>query len=279
MLTFSCRLCKCERYEIIAASDQIRFKCFGHKKQIVKCTRCELVQLFPFWNSKELDFLYNGYSLKSDFSGQKKTKNVNKYVEKYVKRHDRILEIGAGGGDDLFYLKNKGYNIVGIDKDPSVCDGVNILNFSVDNLCDREFDFIYGIHLLEHIEDPSAFISEVHRLLASGGKFLFEIPNVDDPLLSLYHSKAYNAFYWYPFHLFCYSSGTIAKLFSQASSLFEIQILLKQRYGVFNHLRWLLFKKPGNFNPKVPVVDHIYEYILKRKNVSDTLIVVGQKKF
>ena len=70
----------------------------------------------------------------------------------------------------------------------------------------------------------------------------------------------------------------LEKLLRRFSNV-EFKINLKQRYGLINHLRWLLFKKPGNFNNSIPIVDSIYKLILTRLfGVSDTLVIVGQKK-
>jgi hypothetical protein len=122
------------------------------------------------------------------------------------------------------------------------------------------------------------FMRNVYRLLNPGGNFLFEMPNVNDPLLALYSNDAYHKFYWYPFHLFFYSPKTIAKLFSSMFNMFNVQVLLKQRYGIINHLRWVLRGKPGNFNAKIPILDSIYEKVLKSYNMSDTLIITGSRK-
>jgi hypothetical protein len=60
--------------------------------------------------------------------------------------------------------------------------------------------------------------------------------------------------------------------------MFNVQVLLKQRYGIINHLRWVLRGKPGNFNAKIPILDSIYEKVLKSYNMSDTLIITGSRK-
>jgi len=276
-MCFKCNLCKHKNYKVITDSHTIRFKCFGHDKKIIQCSNCELVQLFPFWKPEELEVLYDNYNSKSDFKGQKKKKNINYYIEDYMNKSDRILEIGASRGDDLFYFKENEYDIMGIDKDSSVCDGLNIFNMDIKDLHVQPFDFIYGIHLFEHIDDPISFIKEVYRLLKPGGRFLFEMPNVDDPLLTLYKNKAYGKFYWYPFHLFFYNQKTLNKLFSKFDYSFNMKIWLKQRYGIINHLRWIFCGRPGSFNPRIPLIDGIYERFLQLYKVSDTIVVTGRK--
>jgi hypothetical protein len=53
---------------------------------------------------------------------------------------------------------------------------------------------------------------------------------------------------------------------------------LEQRYGIVNHLRWVLFRKPGNYNPDIPMVDMIYKsFFEKVLKISDTMIFTGEK--
>jgi hypothetical protein len=39
-----------------------------------------------------------------------------------------------------------------------------------------------------------------------------------------------------------------------------------------------MFKRPGNFNRNIPVLDDIYKFVITRVfKVSDTLLVIGEK--
>lgn len=270
---FSCEICRNNRCVVIANKDQMRFACFGHYKWVVRCSNCGLVQLFPQWTENKLANLYQAYSAKKDFVGQKKTKHIDYYLEEHFEKGTKILEIGTGRGDNLFYFKDKGYDILGIDVDPTVCDGKHILNRQLHDVSGK-FDFIYAIHLFEHIKRPDEFIKDMRQALKKGGRFLLEVPSIRDPLIYLYKNKAYGKFYYYPFHLFFYEQETIKKLFARCG--IDVKVILKQRYGIINHLRWLFLGKPGNWNPKIPILDDIYSKCLKRLGISDTIIVLGQ---
>jgi hypothetical protein len=59
----------------------------------------------------------------------------------------------------------------------------------------------------------------------------------------------------------------------------EVNISLFQRYGLINHLRWLIFGRPGNFNRNIPIIDGIYKLaLIEMLKSSDTLIITGTKK-
>lgn len=48
---------------------------------------------------------------------------------------------------------------------------------------DESFDLVTANMVLEHIEDPNAVFTEVARVLAPGGHFVFVTPNLQNPLV------------------------------------------------------------------------------------------------
>ena len=278
--TFTCYLCKSKEHIIIARKEEIRFGCYGFQKQVIRCAQCGLVQLYPFWTTEELHDLYSRYSQKVDFPGYKAKESFIPYLGKrYFKKSDFVLEIGCGPGDTLKRLRKTGYNIIGIDKDPTVCDGEAVLNYDYKDfiLHKGKFDFIYAIHVFEHIPDPCKFIEWISEKLKEKKRFLLEVPSVDDPLLKIYKVERFNDFYWYPYHSFFYNKDSLEKIFRKCPGV-RIKIRPFQRYGLINHLRWLFLKRPGNFNPNIPILDNIYKLILTRLlKASDALIVTGEK--
>jgi len=279
-MSFKCNLCEKHNGKVLANADQIRFGCYGYDKKIIECCDCGLVQLYPQWTKKELEDMYEKYSLKKDFDGYKPVKTITRYLPTYISKKDFVLEIGCGRGDNVKWLKGKGYDVIGIDRDPSVQDYNNVLNYEFEEFeIWKQFDFIYAIHVLEHVEEPISFLNKIVDGLADGGKCLLEIPNVEDPLLTLYKNKAYEKFAWYPYHIYCYSAKTIKDLMGKIEGL-DVKIIRKQRYGVLNHLRWLIKGKPGNINFHIPFIDDIYKIVLTKVfKVSDTLVVFAQKKY
>lgn len=257
-----CYLCGSTLVDVIAKQEEIRFGCFASGKQIYQCRSCGLVQLFPQWTSEEMEELYRNYWNKVDFLGQKRKVKISKYLTKYIRKAERVLEVGSGHGDNLVYLRTEGYKqSFGIDKaiKPRWGSKMDYRN------CKFRADVIYAIHLLEHLPDPRKFIKWIGK-----ARFILEIPNVDDPLRTIYRNKAFHKFYWYPYHLFFYSKETIQKLIPGT------KVILRQEYGIVNHLRWIIFGRPGNWNPNIPVLDWIYKLILTKVfGKSDTMVVVG----
>ena len=102
------------------------------------------------------------------------------------KEKQRILEIGAGGGPGLKYLKNKDVfyftldipvkNLVGIkSKSDFPIWPVSGDVFKLP-LKDNSMDVIILSEVLEHLEDPEEALVEIHRVLVPTGKVLISVP-------------------------------------------------------------------------------------------------------
>lgn len=106
-------------------------------------------------------------------------------ILKYVKKTDRILDIGCYTGGLLYLLKNKGFKkIEGLDNSEYAAKigyenhGVKINVGSVfDNLALGKFDFIILTHVLEHIKNLDLFVRRLYGLLKEGGLVYIESPD------------------------------------------------------------------------------------------------------
>lgn len=113
------------------------------------------------------------------------TRAFYSWLREFCAPHYRVLNLGAGpatGSRDRC-LKGEVGEVVGADIDPIVLENkeldraVLIENGRVP-LEDASFDLIYSDFVLEHVEKPEEFLSEVRRLLKPGGVYLFRTPNM-----------------------------------------------------------------------------------------------------
>jgi 2-polyprenyl-3-methyl-5-hydroxy-6-metoxy-1,4-benzoquinol methylase len=99
----------------------------------------------------------------------------------------RLLDFGCGGGSFLDRMNRQGWRVTGLDAcRPAVqrvqADlGLRALAGTLPHpeLRPGEFDVITMWHSLEHVHAPLQTLREAHRLLASGGKLLVAVPNID----------------------------------------------------------------------------------------------------
>ncbi len=137
-----------------------------------------------------------------------------------------FLDIGCATGMLLAHMKEKGWRVSGVD----ICRqsarygtekrGVPIFAGTLEEarFPDRHFSVIHFSHLIEHVIDPKAFISEVRRILTDKGKAIITTPNIRGFQARLF-GKAWRSAI--PDHLHLFSKKTLARLLSDSG--FEIE--------------------------------------------------------
>lgn len=122
----------------------------------------------------------------------------NRYIP--VKKEQKILDIGCGGGNELFIQKG---TVTGLDiSKKSLVRAANIYSktifASVTLIPERDcqYDFVVSADVLGHIKDneKDKTIGEIYRVLKPGGKTLHYI-EVDGTNLLLKFAKKYPALY------------------------------------------------------------------------------------
>ncbi len=109
--------------------------------------------------------------------------NYNAYLSSMVIKHallsDRILDFGAGIGTFTNVLRNKGYDICCVESDPDQL--LRITNTGVSGFldienCQDQFDYIFTLNVLEHIEDDQKIITQFSKKIKQGGRLLVYVP-------------------------------------------------------------------------------------------------------
>jgi len=108
---------------------------------------------------------------------------------KYLPRAGRILEAGAGRGRWVFYLRRKGYDVVGLELARSDVEAAKAFDPEVplehgDVLkcpyADHSIAAVISLGVMEHFEEgPQVAFAEVRRILRPGGLFLVTVPTRD----------------------------------------------------------------------------------------------------
>jgi SAM-dependent methyltransferase len=102
-----------------------------------------------------------------------------------------VLDVGCNAGELLALFQERGWSVAGVEQSPGpaafarrrlnapVWSGP-IEDYAPDGI---PFDLVTMIHVLEHLVDPR---SVLRRLATLAEALLIEVPNVDDPLLSIF---------------------------------------------------------------------------------------------
>jgi SAM-dependent methyltransferase len=99
----------------------------------------------------------------------------------------RVLDVGCGRKD--FPLdEGPGLALFGVDPDWSAIARHDSLLFRAAARGERlpfpdgSFDLVFSVWVLEHVDAPRAFVREIRRVLAPGGRFAFVTPNGRNPV-------------------------------------------------------------------------------------------------
>jgi SAM-dependent methyltransferase len=100
-----------------------------------------------------------------------------------IDKQSRILDVGCGGGEVLWLLKEFGYkNVLGVDpyldKDIVYPNGLNIRKCGVDQVTGR-WDIVMFNHSFEHMDKPLETLEQIFDRLAENGICIIRIPVVD----------------------------------------------------------------------------------------------------
>jgi len=96
----------------------------------------------------------------------------------------KALDVGCGVGQVVARLTEAGYEASGVDvSEPSIarakkfCERCQVYDGKRLPFSDNYFDSAGALNVLEHVDEPEAFIREVVRVVAARGKIVISSPN------------------------------------------------------------------------------------------------------
>lgn len=255
-----CPLCSSGEQEKIAS--RVRFE---KEADVYRCCGCGLTYLDQNSFDFPEDFYRSEYHQTYLTHVEPDALNPKLYYEKMLKStapwaeriramlsgKERVLDVGCSTGHVITALKDKTATIHGHDlneREVAFCREELGLDVSSTPLEERfepgSLDLVILLYVLEHIADPVAFLVHLKRFLKPGGKMVILVPNVRDPLVSLYDIPEFRSFYYCIEHLFYYDADTLGRVFREAGLEGTIRTL--QEYPLANHLNWNFLRKPSD---------------------------------
>ncbi len=120
-------------------------------------------------------------------------------VLKYIKKNSKVLELGAGHGQDSVYLAKEGHTVIATDfsdtaveylekkkAENNLDDELQIRKLDtmeIGSLNGQKFDVVYS-HVSLHyftLEDTKNILTTIHSLLNDNGLLIFIANSTDDP--------------------------------------------------------------------------------------------------
>jgi SAM-dependent methyltransferase len=143
-----------------------------------------------------------------------------KLIINHTKEKGKILDIGAGIGAFLSVMKEKGWEIKGIEPDDGARKNASqLFGLTLDEpssmplLEPGTYDAITLWHVLEHVHQLKEYVAQLKNLLTKEGKIFIAVPNYTSADAAAY--KTYWAAYDVPRHLYHFSPKSIETLMNR----------------------------------------------------------------
>lgn len=173
----------------------------------VQCNKCKLVFANPMADSQELANYYTNYYEKEHYAAfnyknlilnhyhriaglkEAQIKKEAKFLKKLGEK-TKFLDVGCGLGLGLAYANGLNCELYATELDTGALEFVkmhfDVKTFQGDiweaKFPENYFDFIHISHVIEHVLDPKAYISEMKRILKPGGHLAIGTPNMSSNL-------------------------------------------------------------------------------------------------
>ena len=182
-VVLKCHLCNGKLLKPLALTLRVDMPHFCR----VRCNSCGLVMSSPMATQSSLNNYYENYysvgshSCVTDGEGFSRRLQSAKEAIKEILLFcggGKFLDVGSGSGHVCHAADLAGFDVYGVDLSES---GVNYSrdHFGLKNITcgeifdcsydDSTFDVIHCWHLIEHVRDPLAYMSEMARVLKPGG--------------------------------------------------------------------------------------------------------------
>jgi len=133
----------------------------------------------------------------------------------------RVLDVGAGTGDQVAELIRLGYDAIGLEPNPQAVAiardrGRPIRQGTAEAppFEDSSFDTVILSQVVEHLVDPIAALASLRRLVRPGGRLIVLTPNVHGVPRRLFGSEWAH---WHPpYHVHLFGRGQLRRAISQA---------------------------------------------------------------
>ena len=191
--------------------------------RILKCTNCGLIFSSPILPIKQTNKFYReslcNYAEQIPFLIKTYMKILDK-IKNNLPQNPKVLEVGCGNGFFLKELSVKGITnqIFGVEPSSRMVSQANkVLKkrikkdvFRSNQFPKSNFDLICSFHTLDHMIDPSEFVSESFSLLKIGGFALVVVHDTDGLSVRLFGERS-------PIfdieHIYLFNKKTLRELF------------------------------------------------------------------
>ena len=214
----------------------------------IECHECGIIFIHPQPTPSELTEMYS----KEYFEGDFRCGHAGSYFDEStlnsladtsllqrIKRYKPtgdFLEVGCAGGAFLNAAREAGFRVKGVEYSSEAAEfarkrfGLDVVAGDLSDACYQpdSFDVVFMGDVLEHLPDPVATVTEIHRVLRAGGMLAIECPMQTNTLFSRTGFVVYSLLgrkatvHLPPYHLFEYRPHSMRNMLRRCG--FEITL-------------------------------------------------------
>ncbi|MBI5871154.1 MAG: class I SAM-dependent methyltransferase [Actinobacteria bacterium] len=252
----ACDLCGGNHFDLLFTGHDRLFGIEG-EFPLVRCQDCGLVFVNPRPSFEEMGRFYpqDDYDLYNKAAGLK-DRSMDELgrllgprkgrIDKY-RDHGRLLDIGFGDGSFLYFMKQCGWDVAGVDYNQKMVELVRD-ELEIDAVQgqledagypDDSFDVVTLWGVLEHVQSPSQTIEEISRITGDGALLVIYTQNAAAPEARWLGEDWF--IYEVPRHLYDFTEDSLAKLL--AKSGFCIAETVYETPLYYCQMNWQYFKE------------------------------------
>ncbi|MEP6951609.1 MAG: class I SAM-dependent methyltransferase [Ginsengibacter sp.] len=235
-----CSVCGSDDATLVGKGKDFEYNSCPNIFLAMRCNLCGLIYLNPRPVISEFDKIYPPHYHAFDFS----EKNYG-FIHKVRSRLEvwrllshcrtlpssaRILDVGCGDGFHLNLLREFGessWKLDGIDIDTRAIEMANRSGLQVHlgsveeiDLPDENYDLVFMIQTIEHVEKPAEVLRAIYTLLRKGGRLVIVTDNTDSIDFKFF-KRSYWGGYHFPRHWNLFNQHSLTKLAEKTG--FEMQ--------------------------------------------------------
>lgn len=293
-----CRICGSGRADMIYCG-RIRAGRLGQytdgDMEIYQCRECNVIwhedvtpDLKRYYESTEYRENLEGGSEEDRFYRLHDRETLEKfqYTGTDIFRHKVVADIGCGCGAFLDFVAGVADRIIAVEPSEVYRNILNRKGYYTYPYVDTAVsdygtgtDIVTSFDVIEHVEEPEAFLKSVFQLLKSGGKAIIGTPT-DAPVMRRLLGKTYEKKLLFSTqHLWIFSEKSM-KIMAERCGYNGMEIKYFQRYGLDNALGWARDKEPNSeieLDSVTETMNGFWKSCLAEKGLGDYLVLYLQK--
>jgi 2-polyprenyl-3-methyl-5-hydroxy-6-metoxy-1,4-benzoquinol methylase len=195
-----------------------------------------------------------------------------------------FVDVGAGAGSFLDLIKGYAASTVAIEPAASYHDELNrkghqtyfYMSEALKHYSGKA-DVVTCFSVIEHIDDPVSFLTELTMFCRPGGTIVVSTPNTADWLIN-FLPDTYKPFYYRVVHKWYFKKESL-EFIAKKVNLTNVEIKFKQRFNLTNTLNWIKHGKPtGRAEPMFSqLFESYYQHEMEDKGLADYLYMIAKK--